>query len=179
MVPNRTGSNTSRWWWSPARRQGIEIDTHRFFDVELPDPGNQAHGKRVINTPVPQVQGIGQSRASRDAFQAHVKQLALIGGEAHLDIAQQFTPGQLRKRQDAKHIGTTECANARVAIVALDDATKSFPWNVLRDLCKKRLAGIHVVPQVVQTCEHRRNANRSAASTQLITMKSGETLGFL
>ena len=59
-----------------------------------------------------------------------------------------------------------------------NDATKSFPWHVLHDLCKKRLAGVHVVPQVVQTCEHRKNANRSAPSTRLKTMKSGKTLDF-
>jgi len=32
--------------------------------------------------------------------------LALIGGGAHLDIAQRFTPSQPYKRHDAKHIST-------------------------------------------------------------------------
>jgi hypothetical protein len=49
---------------------------------------------------------------------------------------------------------------------------------MLHDLCKKRLAGVHVVPQVVQTCEHRKNGNRSGYSTRVKTMKSGKTLGF-
>ena len=131
---------------------GIEINAHGLFDVEFPGIRNQAHGQRVINAPVPQIQGIGQSRASGNALHAHVKQLRLIGSEAHLDVAQRFAPGQLRKRHHAKHIITTERANARVAVVAFNDATKSFPWSVLHDLCKKRLAGVHAVPQVVQTC---------------------------
>ena len=49
---------------------------------------------------------------------------------------------------------------------------------MLHDLCKKRLAGVHVVPQVVQTCEHRKYANRYWHSTRVKTMKLGKTLGF-
>jgi len=33
-------------------------------------------------------------------------------------------------------------------------------------------------PKVVQTCEHRKTANRAGLSTRLKTMKSGKTLGF-
>ena len=157
---------------------GIEINAHGLFDVELPGLGNQAYGQRVINAPVPQIQCIGQSRTGGHVLQAHVKQLGLVGSEAHLDVAQRFAPGQLRKRHDTKHIGTTECANASVAVVAFNDATKRFPWHVLHDLCKKRLAGVHVVPQVVQTCEHRKCTNRAEPSTRLKTMKLGETRGF-
>jgi hypothetical protein len=39
-------------------------------------------------------------------------------------------------------------------------------------------AGVQVVPQVVQTCENHKNANRSRSSTRLRTIKSGKTLGF-
>ena len=49
---------------------------------------------------------------------------------------------------------------------------------MLHDLCKKRLAGVQVVPQAVQTCENLTNANRTRSSTRLKTVKSGETLGF-
>ena len=109
----------------------------------------------------------GQSRTSGHVLQAHVKKLRLLGSEAHLDVAQRFAPSPLGKRHHAKHIGTTECANASVAVVAFHDATKRIPWDLPQDLCKQRLAGVHAVPQVVQTCEHRKYANRAVSSTRI------------
>jgi hypothetical protein len=39
------------------------------------------------------------------------------------------------------------------------DAAKCFPRHVLHDLCKQRLAYIHPLPQVFQTCKDRKCVN--------------------
>jgi len=49
---------------------------------------------------------------------------------------------------------------------------------VLHDLCKKRLASVHALPQVVQTCEHRKCVNRAESTTWLKTIELGKTLDF-
>jgi hypothetical protein len=82
----------------------IEISVHRRFDVEFPGIGNQAHNQRMINVPDSQIRAIGQSQASGNDLDAHVKQLRLIGSEAHLNIAQRFASGQSCKRHHAKYI---------------------------------------------------------------------------
>ena len=127
------------------------------FDVELSGARNQAHCQRVINAPVPQIQGVGQSRACRHALQIHVKQFGLIGGKTNLDVAQGFSPRQLREGHHAKHIGTTQGTHPGIAAVAFDDASERLPWDMLHHLRKKRLANVHALPQVVQTCEHRKS----------------------
>lgn len=138
---------------------GIEIDVQRVFGVETSGTLNQAHCQRVIDAPVSLVQRIGQCRASRHASHPHVKQLGLIGSQADLDVAQGLAPGQLRKRHDSKQIGATERSYTSIASMTNDDAAKRFPWNVLHDLRKQRLAHVHASPQAVQTREHRKCAN--------------------
>jgi len=105
-----------------------------------------------------------------------VKQFGLIPCKTNLDVAQGFSPRQLRENHHAKHIDTTQGTHPGIAAVAFDDAAKSLPRNVLPHLRKKRLAGVHALPQVVQTCEHRQYSNRTESSARLKTMKSGQTL---
>jgi len=107
-----------------------------------------------------------------------VEQLGLIGGKTNLDIAQGFSPYKLREGHHAKHIGTTQGAHPGIAAVAFDDATKGLPRHMLHHFRKKRLAGVHALPQVVQTCEHRKCSNRTECHARLKIMKSRKTLCF-
>jgi hypothetical protein len=76
-----------------------------------------------------------------------------------LDVAQGFSPSQLRKDHYAKQIGAPQSANTGIAAMAIDDPTKRLPWHVLHDLRKQCLAHVHALPQAVQTREHRKCAN--------------------
>ena len=64
----------------------------------------------------------------------------------------------------AEQVGAAQRAHARVAIVALDDASEGLPRHELHDLREQRLAHVHASPRVVQTRKHRkcaiRNSNR-------------------
>jgi len=66
----------------------IEIQFRRFLGVKIAGSQDQAHGHRVINAPVPLVQCVRERGSSRYAAQAHVKQLALVGGQTRFDVAQ-------------------------------------------------------------------------------------------
>ena len=137
----------------------IQVDVQRVFGIETSGTLNQSHGQCVIDAPISQIQRIGQRRACRHTLHPHVKQLGLIGGKADLDVAQGFSPSQLRKDHYAKQIGATQSANTGIAAMAVDDPTKRLPWHVLHDLCKQCLAHVHASPQAVQTREHRKCAN--------------------
>jgi hypothetical protein len=116
----------------------------------------------VVDTPVAQIQRIGQSRAGRRHLQAHVKQLGLIGRKAGLDVSKRLAPGELGERHHAEQVGAAQRANAGIAFVTLDDASEGLPRYELHHLCKQRLADIHALPRVVQTCKHRKSATRSS-----------------
>jgi len=93
-----------------------------------------------------------------------VKQFGLIGGKTNLDVAQGFSLRQLREGHHAKYVSTTQGTHPGSAVVAFDDAAKSLPRNVFHDLQKKRFAGVHALPQVVQTYKHRKYSNRNESS---------------
>jgi prephenate dehydratase len=91
-----------------------------------------------------------------------VEQLALIGRQAGLDVAQRLSPCELRERHHAKQVGAAERAHAGIAVVPLDDSTEGLPRHELHHLREQRLAHVHATPQVVQTREHRKPAIRNS-----------------
>jgi hypothetical protein len=68
-----------------------------------------------------------------------LKQLGMVGLQTNLDIAPRFVPGELRKGHDAKQFCTTERADFCIALVSLDDASKSLPRTKLHYLRKNEL----------------------------------------
>jgi hypothetical protein len=52
-------------------------------------------------------------------------------------------PFQLGKGHNAKLLGASQAAHARVAALALNDSRKACPWNEFHDLRKQGLADIH------------------------------------
>jgi hypothetical protein len=72
----------------------------------------------------------------------------LIGRQADFDVAQRFSPSQLRKRHHSKQIGAGKCSHARVATVSIDDSTEGLPRHEFHQLRKQRLAYIHYQPRV-------------------------------
>jgi hypothetical protein len=92
----------------------------------------------------------------------HVEQLALIGRQAGLDVAQRLSPCELRGGHHAKQVGATQRAHARVALVSLDNSTEGLPRHELHHLREQRLAHVRASPRVVQTREHRKAAIRDS-----------------
>ena len=127
----------------------IQFQPRRFFGIEIACSQNQAHRQRVINMPVSLVQGTRERRASGDAAQAHMEQLALVGRQTGFDVAQRLAPRQLRERHHTKQVGAVQGAYTRISVVTVDDAAKGLPRNVLHDLRKQRLANIHDSPQAL------------------------------
>jgi len=91
-----------------------------------------------------------------------VKELALIGRQAGLDVAKRLSPCELAERHDAKQVGAAERAHAHIAPVSLDDASEGLPRHELHDLREQCLAYVHASLRVDRTREHRkfRNSNR-------------------
>ena len=83
----------------------------------------------------------------------------LVAARADLDIAQEFSLGQLRKGHYAKQVGTIQSAHIGIAAMTINDSTERFAWYVLHDLCKKCLAKVYSLPQTIQTWEHHKYAN--------------------
>jgi hypothetical protein len=59
------------------------------------------------------------------------------------DVAQPLAVGQLRAGHAAELIRATEIAHATIAAVALDDASKRLPRQMLHQLREHQLACIH------------------------------------
>ena len=81
---------------------------------------------------------------------AHRIQLAGIGRQAGLNIAQALAPSQLRKGHGAELFGARQRAHAGVAAVTLNGARDARPGHKLNDLCEQGLA-----------CEHERSPRMS------------------
>src|SRR3989304_5890500 len=75
---------------------------------------------------------------------AHVVELACLGGQTDLDIAQAFAVGKLREGHDAKLLGTTEASYPVIAADAIHDAMEGLPRQKVHDLREQRLAQIHI-----------------------------------
>ena len=78
------------------------------------------------------------TRSHRISF--FVRALAV---KCYLDIAKTLAARQLGKPLHAKPLGAGKGANARVAAVAKDDATKARPLHELHNLRAKCLAAAH------------------------------------
>jgi hypothetical protein len=120
----------------------VESDQVRVA-VELACTANQQYSDVRPNAPIARFVGIGQRRAMNAVTQSHRIKFARIDPKRYLDIAKTFAPRQLRKGHHAKLLGAGHATNARVAAVAIDDATKARPWHEPHNLRKKRLADIH------------------------------------
>ena len=109
----------------------VHIQAQRFIGIELVGTTNQNRCKVRRNTPVAPFVGVCQRGAAHRLAQPHRVELGGVGTQSGLDVAQGFTPGQLRIRHDAKVLGTGESRHTGIARIALDDACKTHPGNKL------------------------------------------------
>ena len=120
----------------------IESDQVRVA-VELARATNQQRGDVRPNAPIARFVDIGQRRAMNAVSQSHRIEFVRVGTKCYLDIAHTLAPRQLGKRNHAKLLRAGHSANAGVATVAIDDATKARPRHEPHNLRKKCLADVH------------------------------------
>ena len=111
----------------------IESDNIRVA-VELARATDQQCSDVRPNTPIARFVGIGQCRAMNAVTQSYRIKFARVGPKCYLDIAKTFASRQLRKGHHAKLLGAGHATNARVAAVAIDDATKACPRHEFHNL---------------------------------------------
>ena len=127
-----------------------QIQTEVGIAVELSCTTDEQSGQIGPDAPVARFVRIGQGRAMYTVAQSHRIQLAAVGRQRHLDVAQRLAPRQLSKRHDAKLFGTRQASHAGIARIAIHDASKARPGNKLHDLCKQRLACVHgMAPRIL------------------------------
>ena len=90
---------------------------------------------------------LGHSLGGLIAARFVAERLARIGRQAGLDIAKALAPGELRERHGAELLGARQRAHARIAAMALHDASEAGPRDELHDLREQGLADMHVHPQ--------------------------------
>ena len=133
-----------------CRIQGVDrvgqIQPQIFVAVELAGAPNEQSRQVGPDAPISRIVGIGQGGAVNGMTQPHRVELAGVGSQRDLDVAQTFAPSQLRKGHHAKLLRTVHAAHAGIARVAIHDARKARPRNELHHLCKQRLADIHGLP---------------------------------
>jgi len=134
----------------------VKFQTRRFRGIKVACSNDQSHRQIVVDAPVSLIQRVRERRSGRNAAQAHVVQLGLVGCQARLDVAQRFSPGQLCKSHNAEQIGAPQGAHARVAVVSVDDAPECFPRHTLHHLRKQGFAHVHVSPRFFQNRNDRK-----------------------
>src|SRR5208283_638457 len=120
-----------------------QVDSESLVGIQLSCLRDQPLGEIGVDAPVAGFVGIGQSRARNWFFDSHMVKLGCLRRQACLYIPKAFSIGQLSKGHYSKLLGTTQCANAIVAVVALYYAIKRGPWKKIHYLCKQGLASIH------------------------------------
>ena len=122
----------------------VESDQIRVA-VELARATNKQCSDIRPNAPIARFVRIGQRRPMNAVTQPHRIEFVRVGAKSHLDVAQTLSPRQLSKSHHAKLFRASHATNARVAAVAIDDATKARPRHELHNLRKKRLADVHEI----------------------------------
>src|SRR5665213_1292425 len=87
---------------------------------------------------------VGQCRSFDGRAKAHRIELAGIGGQTDLDVAQALSPCQLGECHGTELFGAGQRANARVAAMSLHDSREAGPWHEFHELSKQGLANVHV-----------------------------------
>ncbi len=121
----------------------VQIDAKTVVAVQLARTTNQQCGQVCPDVPIASLVGIGQCRTSDRRTKAHAVQLRLIRQQTGFDVAQALAVGQLGKGHGAELLCATQTAHSGISTIAIHDARKAGPWNVLHDLREQRLARVH------------------------------------
>lgn len=131
----------------------VQANVQRIACVKFARTASQHGGQVRPDTPVARFVGIGQRGALDRRTKAHRVQLARVGRQTRLDVAQTLAPGQLCEGHGPELLGTRQGTHARVAAVALHDAREARPGNELHDLGEQVLPTFTAAPRGCQSRE--------------------------
>jgi hypothetical protein len=146
----------------------VQIDPKRgFAQVELACAADKDRCQVGPDAPIARFVGIRQRGSSDGRAKAHRIELAGIGRETGLDVAQALSPRQLRECHGSKLLGAGQRPHARVASVALHDASEAGPWHELHDLSEQGLADVHgYLPSLLDPAKYAVSRDRSSSRHQ-------------
>ena len=121
----------------------VEIEAVAFLVIQAPRRVDEVLRERGVEPPVPDAVGVGKRVSRHAAADAHVIELARLGTQAGLDVAQARPVGQLGKRHAPVLIAAGERLDLAIALVLFDEAVEPVPWKVIHDLSENELPGVH------------------------------------
>ncbi len=120
-----------------------EVEPQILVEVQLPGLDDQSLSQLRVDPPIACLIGIGQRRAAHRIAKAHGIKLRCLHREAHLDIAQTLSIGQLSEGHGPIVLGAGQRPDALVPAIPRDNPREGAPWQKLHELSEKRLATVH------------------------------------
>lgn len=121
----------------------LEIEAEIVVDVKPPRLRDQSLRQLGMDAPVPRLVRVGQRGATNGRAKSHGVELARLGLQTGLDVAQALAVGQLCERHRSILLGAGERADAMVAAIAQDQTLERAPWQKVHQLGEQRLACVH------------------------------------
>ena len=113
------------------------------MDVQASGDADQDLGEVGMDPPVASLVGVGEGRARDTPARAHVVELALLGAQAGLNVAQAFTIGELGEGHAEIPVETGEGLLLMRVAIANDAASKAVHGKVIDELGEDDLADKH------------------------------------
>lgn len=104
----------------------VEFDAEVLVDIEPSSGVDQGLGEVGVDAPVAHLVGVGQGVARHLCADPHVIELALLGPQAHFDVAQALAIGELGKGHAAILLDAGEALDLVVTLVSLDAAAQGM-----------------------------------------------------
>ena len=123
----------------------VEFDAEVLVQVELARGVDQGLGEVGVDAPVPRLVGVGQCVARDRAANAHVVELAPLGAQACLDVAQALPVGQLGEGHAAELVEAGERLDLVMAPVAPDAAPQRVHGEMFHHLGEDEAVGVHAL----------------------------------
>jgi len=133
---------------------GLEFKTERLIGVKRGGLLDEDLGEVSKDTPVAFFVGVGQGAAGSGLTDAGVVEFRAEGCQTSFDVAQAFTPGQLREGQDEELFVGGEFADAVVAVVTGDTLVELVFGEEVEELGEDGATCVHKVKNRRLAVEH-------------------------
>ena len=121
----------------------FQLQTQVFPGIEGPGFSQESPGQILPQPPVPLFVGVGQGGLGDRLPKTQVVKSLGLGVQTGRDVPQPLAPGQLREGHANELLAAAEMFDARLRIVALDQAGEGLAIHQIEDLGKNVAAGVH------------------------------------
>lgn len=116
--------------------------------VQVDGGGDQTPTERLEHLPVAPLVGLGQSRPGDFAANGKVIEFAAMRIQACDEVAQPFSPSELRIRDAQEMIPRREVPDAVIRFEPIDQVLEMIEGNEVQQLRKNRPAAIHGIASI-------------------------------